>query len=374
MYNILDYITWRGDLNFALSPFNDVDNLILTELAYATMENIVSGLNSEKEITLKEFSSQYKKLKYNQSYMANDPHPLISATGKSKRFGNIKLKYYVNEVNQEKEVQFSAVTFILDYKHCYVAFRGTDNSLVGWREDFILSYADESNGQNKSIEYLNYVGNNTDKNIIVGGHSKGGNFAIYASAFCQKKVSKKIKRVYSNDGPGFNQSVTEKSGYKEILPKVKLIIPEDSIIGIIMSNTEKKSVVKSNARGIKQHNPYTWSVIGTRFEKARGQSKSSLLMDDAIDRWARSMTRQQRENVICAVFNSLEASGAETFTELNSNKKIYFSKVIKSLFALNGDTKKEIMAGAVNLAKAGKDVLLEEAQKSLNTLIKSKSR
>ena len=97
-------------------------------------------------------------------------------------------------------------------------------------------------------------------------------------------------------------------------------------------------------------------------------------MDDAIDRWARSMTRQQRENVICAVFNSLEASGAETFTELNSNKKIYYSKVIKSLFALNGDTKKEIMAGAVNLAKAGKDVLLEEAQKSLNTLIKSKSR
>ena len=153
MYNILDYITWRGDLNFALSPFNDVDNLILTELAYATMENIVSGLNSEKEITLKEFSSQYRKLKYNQSYMANDPQPLISATGKSKRFGNIKLKYYVNEVNQEKEVQFSAVTFILDYKHCYVAFRGTDNSLVGWREDFILSYADESriNPSNISI-------------------------------------------------------------------------------------------------------------------------------------------------------------------------------------------------------------------------------
>ncbi|MDY2959566.1 MAG: Mbeg1-like protein [Hornefia sp.] len=374
MYNILDYISWRGDLSFAISPFNDVDNLVLTELAYAAMEEITPGVDSDEEITLKEFASRYKNMKYDQSYMINNPAPLIESSGKSRRFRDIKLKYYVNEINKEKNVQFSAVTFILDRNSCYVAFRGTDNSLTGWREDFVLSYADQSNGQNKAVEYLNYVGKKLNMNMLVGGHSKGGNFAVYSGAFCDKSVSERIKRIYSNDGPGFNQNIIEKQGYKEILPKVKLIIPEDSIIGIIMSNTEKKHVVKSSARGIRQHNPYTWSVLSTKFEEAKGQSKSSLLMDEAIDRWAASMTCEQRENVICAVFDSLESTGADTFSELKSNKKVYYRKVIKALFALNDDTKKDIMTGAVNLAKTGKDVLWEEAHKSLNSLIKNKGR
>ena len=365
MGTILDYLAWRGDLSFAASPFNEVDNLILAELAYTKMEEIVPGIDRAETVSIREICREYEQLQYKVKNGVNDAYPLLRAAAASARFSEVQAGAYVNRVDVEKSIQFSAVNFSLPDGSCYVAFRGTDNTIVGWREDFTISYLSETPGQYEAVRYLERIAARTPGPLLVGGHSKGGNLAMYAAAFCSEEVRERIRTVYSNDGPGFNSSVIDSPEYRDVLPKVQLIIPESSVIGILLSNKEEKKTIKSTANGVQQHYPYTWAVMGTSFVEAESQSQASRFLDETLRRWGESLSESEREKLVQALFDSMEAAGVQTFSELNEKRWTNYNAIFKAVRELDPSLQKEFVKTAKSLAAAGRDVLLEDAGLSL---------
>lgn len=320
MSNFLDYLKWRGDLSFARDPFNEVDNLVLSELAYIDFSPVTGEPGNG--VTLREayriMSEGNIKTELNLSH---DPWPLLEAAAGTERFGNIICDYYINIIDQETTMQFSSTVFILGEMNSFVAFRGTDDTLVGWREDFLTYYQSQNAGQTESVEYLNHIMSELDGDVILGGHSKGGNLAIFGGAFCDEGYRKRIRRIYSNDGPGFNDSVTNTSEYRDVLEKVELIIPESSIISLILSNKPDRVIIQSSVNGgVQQHNPYTWEVEGSKFVRADEQSKDSIFVDEHLTRWVDSMDMKEKEHLVTAFFDAMESTGAETLGELPDGK------------------------------------------------------
>ena len=209
MADILDYIEWRGDLTFREREFNDVDNLILSLLAYSDFKGIISMDEGSPPISIAELYSKYVEAGKNQSELACNPKPVFEKCAKTNRFGNIMVKDYVDIVNQGRQFQFAAMTFQLGDGTVYAAFRGTDNTLVEWREDLNFSFMEATPAQLCAAEYLDIVCEKTNDPVRTGGHSKGGNLAMYAAAFCEDQNKDRIVRVYSNDGPGFNEIIAE---------------------------------------------------------------------------------------------------------------------------------------------------------------------
>ena len=362
--NIMDYIDWRGDLSFAERGFNEVDNLIFSELAYAEMQDIVPEAFAFT-VSLAELCEKYIALGY-ESVLINDPRPLLEKAAACVRYKDVRVGGYVNKVDQGEEVQFAAMTFALGDGTLYVAFRGTDNTIVGWREDFNISFLPQTPGQSEAAAYLNRLAAATIEPIRVGGHSKGGNFAVYAAAFCDPTVieSGRIVEVYSNDGPGFNSSLADSPAYKAVLSKVVKIVPESSLIGILLSSKAARKVIMSEAKGLLQHDPYTWCVRCDRFVTADGLSPESTFMDETFTGWIDSMDAEQKQAVVSAIFDSMEASGASTITEMNENKWLSYSAIGKALGSLDKATSEEVTASLKKLFDAGKEVFLSGAKKS----------
>lgn len=362
MGSILDYTAWRGDLSFAASPFNEVDNLILAELAYTRMDGIVPGPDSTETLSLREVCEAYEKTGYSAKDTVNDAYPLLSAVARSARFGDLRVGAYINLVDPDKDIQFAAVCFSLPDGRRYISFRGTDSSIVGWREDFTICYMSETPGQNEAVRYLNRVGAREDGALLVGGHSKGGNLAIYASAFCEKAVGARICEVYSNDGPGFNQAVVNNRCYRAVLDKVRLYLPEGSMIGILMSNKAERTLVKSSGAGIQQHDPYTWQVQGPAFVTAESPSPASLFLDETLRRWLDGLSVGQRSDFVRAIFDTVEASGVQTITELKASRWNSYSAILKAVRDMDPSLQKEVFKMAQLLAQTGMDVLKQDAE------------
>lgn len=369
MSNFLDYLDWRGDLPLTRDAFNEVDNLILSEIAYADLRGLVPAPGEGGSIALREAAERYEAEKRDQSHMANDPGPLLLRAGRSERFGTAQLSAFVDEVDVAEQLQFAALTVTLADGSVYVAYRGTDNTIVGWREDFNISVLSETPGQRRAAEYLNAAAAGHEGLLRVGGHSKGGNLAFYAAAFCESSVKSRILAAYSNDGPGFRREVTERALYREIFPKLKKILPQESIVGLLLTAGEERTVIRSSAEGGQQHNPYTWQVEANRFVRAERLSTPSLLLDEALDRWADKLNDTQRQNLVTAIFDSLEASGASTLTELNANKRLSYNAVLRAARTLDPALQRDVLETMKKLALAGKDVLWDEARRSFEGII-----
>ena len=271
--NFLDYLDWRGDIKFEERQLNEVDNLIFSTLAYTDME----GLIGENGTTISEL------------YMVINPKLLLEKAAQSERYKNVLVKYYINKIDTERNLQFSAVTFEANKKISYIAYRGTDNTLAGWHEDCNMSYLPKTPGQFEAAEYLNRISEKSEHDLIIGGHSKGGNFAVYAAAFCKNNIQERILKVYSNDGPGFNSTIANSKEYLDIIPKTEHIITDSSIVGILLSSKSKRKVIKSSAMGFDQHNPYTWNVLSEEERRAVDQElthgeriESCVLLDEYI--------------------------------------------------------------------------------------------
>ena len=353
--NFLDYLDWRGDIKFKERPINEVDNLIFSTLAYTDME----GLVRENGITISELYQAYVNAGYDQSNMVINPKLLLEKTAKSERYKSVLVKCYVNEIDTEKHLQFSAVTFEIDEKLYYIAYRGTDNTLAGWHEDCNMSYLPKTPGQFEAAEYLNKISAKSKHDLIIGGHSKGGNFAVYAAAFCKSNIRERILKVYSNDGPGFNNTIANSKEYLDIIPKTEHIITDSSIVGILLSSKSKNKVIKSSAMGFDQHNPYTWNVLCTEFEKADGLSPASVFMDIATSKWIDSLNDDSKKILIDSVFNSLELSGATTINDISDKKWEVYNSVLKAITVMNTETRNEIGNSIKKLFDAGRDAIVK---------------
>lgn len=244
MANIFDYIQWR-DLSIEKVEFNEIDNLILARLSYFPLDGVVNG---EEEISITEAYEKYEKLENKGRILQQEDTTLFPILAKSTRFGKMKLTNYINKIDPKQEKQFSAVTILMPDNTIYVAYRGTDNTIVGWKEDFNMSFSELVPAQTDAANYLNNIAYKYKNNIRVGGHSKGGNLAVYAAAFCDTEIQDRIINVYNNDGPGFCDKIINSKQYQNIIKKVHTYIPQSSITGVIKSSRRNNNIKKHSNR------------------------------------------------------------------------------------------------------------------------------
>ena len=346
MADVFDYLKRRGVLSFREDPFNEVDNLVLAMLAYANFEGILD--DSFNRVSLSTADRKYFE-KHSRSYAKKSIFHFVRAPLlmddmlKGERFRDTELTKYVDIINSDKEMQMSAVTFLLSDGSAYVAFRGTDTTVAGWKEDFNMSYLPDTEGQLSAVRYLNEVGKEIKGPIRVGGHSKGGNFAVYASAFCDREIQDRIIAVYTNDGPGFRSEVMEREEYKRILPKVVSIVPDTSIVGMLLTSNVGHIIVKSKHAGLLQHDAMTWMVDRNRFKHTKLSATGSLIKDSQKE-WLRNLDDESREMFVNTLFSFFEATGMDTFDEMIINRKASAGKIMSTIRNLPKDKQAELMA------------------------------
>lgn len=320
MANILDYIQWRGDIPVSNLPVGEVDALILSYLSYMRYEGLVSDAVQGEGLRVADAAAALlerdEKERNSMSYSLKDDARLLALLVHSERFGRARMVGYVNRVDRETEKQFSAVTFLLEDGTAFISFRGTDNTVVGWKEDFNMSFETAVPAQLEAVEYVRRVSGQTDRPLILGGHSKGGNLAAYAGMFVTDAVRERILEVYNFDGPGFNETVTASPAFGRVDMRIHTFVPHSSMIGILLWHHEPFTVVRSDSVGVFQHNAYTWQVMGGRFVTMSARTSNSHFADDTLKRWLRSLTPQMRRQTIDGIYALLNVSDGQRVGEL----------------------------------------------------------
>lgn len=322
MGNILDFIHWRGDLSFEQDPFHEVDALILSAVAYVELDQIVSE-NPEEQILLCDAFEEFQGYLQNPKYrnlgriIPDEVLVLFEKMAECKRYAALKMSGYVNHIDEQSEEQFAAVTFQNDNGEIYVVFRGTDDTIIGWKEDFNIAYMDVIPAQEAALKYLSKAAGTLKGRIYLMGHSKGGNLAIYSGAKCGKRIQKRILGIYNMDGPGFLPEFLSLDVYQAVNEKTHWYLPYESMIGTLLCHGTNEYVIKSSNRGIMQHDPFSWEVIGKHMIRESGLSKESLIAHLAIDECMKKLTISQRKQFVSIVFDALAATEAKTLSEIS---------------------------------------------------------
>jgi hypothetical protein len=353
MATLPDYLTWRGDLTFSRSPFNPVDNIILSLLSYFPFDGIVSGYDDSRRkadcISLEDAANRLferwgkETVPVKQPIQSKDAPRVLALAGSSERFRHIGLSGYVNHIDIDAEVQFSAITYTLNggnqrgsrqTPEYYIAFRGTDDTLIGWKEDFNMMFKTAVPAQLEAVSYVQRMAARFKRGgVRLGGHSKGGNLAAYAAAFCGETIQKRICAVYRNDSPGFNAGIIAREGYQAIRPKIQSFIPESSVIGMLFEYDGEYTVIKSRQTGLMQHDAYSWEVTYNDVARAEAVSASSRFIDRTLKEWISGLDTEQRRRFVEAFYDILSATEAQSLQELTDQ---WFKNARIILHALNG--------------------------------------
>ena len=358
MSNVCEYVKWRGDLTLKQSKFNEIDALILTRLSYFPFDQLIQP---NEEATVEELSKRFEKAdKSTMKILWEDDNELFPLMGKSERFGKMSVTQYVNKINAEQEKQFSATTVILPDNTIFVTYRGTDATIVGWKEDFNMCFKSHIASQKDAVEYLNMVSKKYKRLIRIGGHSKGGNLAVYAAMFTNSKVKKRIINIYNNDGPGFDDEIIKTKEYKEILPKVHTYSPQSSVIGRLLNHEEKYTVVQSIQKGIMQHDLYSWQLEGKEFICLEKVTNGSEIFDKTLKEWLIDITPEQRGIVIDTAFDILNTTEVEYFSELKKNWFLNIRLMLGRYKNLDDESKKVISEIVQKLVSTVKNIISNE--------------
>ncbi len=365
MANIIDYVKWRGDLSLNESEFNEIDSLILNRFSYFPLDNIIK---ENEIISIKELSRRFEaEDKEKLKILWKDDAELFPIIGKSERFGKMQALEYVNKIDPETEKQFSAITVILPDNTIYVSFRGTDNTLIGWKEDFNMSFKSHIASQKAAKEYLENIAKQyPNKKIRIGGHSKGGNLAVYASIFANSKIQKNIINVYNNDGPGFNEDIVNTEEYKNIIEKVITYIPQDSIFGMLLNHEERYTVVQSTAKGVMEHDVYSWQVIGKKFVALKEVTNGSKIIDKTIKNWLKDLDLNTREQVIDIIFEVINSTEARTIADLKLSLMKNAKIILSSYSHIDPENKKMITTTIAEFFEIFKENIKEEYKNNIN--------
>lgn len=342
MAGIIDYIKWRGDLDFNASPFNPVDNLIISELSYMKFADI---LRETDGLPLKDVASLYLDSSVNNLglLLTGDFNLLLELMAKSCRYGDLILKECVEIIDETVETQFSAMTVELSTDVAYIVFRGTDDTLVGWKEDFKMSFLDVVPAQKEAVTYVNRVAVDYGYNAIyIGGHSKGGNLAVYSAIHGNEAVKDKIITIFNNDGPGFKQQLLDSKEYKDIANRVLTFIPQSSIVGMLLEHEESYQVVQSSQKGALQHDGFSWKVMGADFVYLTDVDDDSIMVDMTIKKVLNTLDLEQREAFTNTIFDIISVNENRTLVDIRKDGLKSLYTISKNYKRLDKNTKKAI--------------------------------
>ncbi len=324
MSNMLDYLRERGGIPLSKLPLTPVDALIISTLSYVQFDHLIAK-DLKMAPDLLELSQMFWELPgeaRTHRFRDTRDEELLEALGQSLRFGSLHLAGAKELLDEEQELQFAAITLLLEDGGALVAFRGTDGTLIGWKENLNLSFLDVIPGQQKAREYLEKIADLCPGNLYAAGHSKGGNLAVYGAARSREPVRERIQAVYNYDGPGFRKKVLEDPGYREILKRIHTFVPQGSVVGMLLEHEEPYTVVQSNEEGLLQHEPYSWEVSGDGFRELTQVTEGSRMVDETIKNWLAGLSIKEREHVIEALYEILKVSGAKRIGELARPKNL----------------------------------------------------
>ena len=393
MGNIIDYAR-EEQRSFEELPFNEVDALILAQLAYEDIPRLVPALDDERNmygtfrgrmhhfpmdrhnlrqsakallrapfsaITLKQMDEVLHggadSACQHQVHAVNftDPaimHSFVRTVAANPRFSGLRVGAFAERFDTDEQTQTAALTFLLPDATLVLSFRGTDDSLVGWKEDFNMAFQYPVPAQRMAADYICAVAKLWPGDMILTGHSKGGNSAVYAAMNAPAKIRKRIAAVYSLDGPGFPEHVVTSEPYLSTVSKVHKIVPDSSIIGMVLETPEPCVVVKADCEGLMQHFAFAWQVDGDAFVRVDDIAPSSHEFNSSFNRWMTGLSREEREHAVDALFQVVHASGATTFSGLIASMPLSLPSMIGAIVGLTPDERKHLMEAMRMLAAA----------------------
>lgn len=342
METVLDYLEKYGKYGFEEMPMTEVDSLALCQLSYLKFDGMVPQPEETAvlpAVTLEslkdrpDFEKLFADVRYEKPNRA-----LYEKMIGGKRFRELRLEYYVNVIEEQWETQFSAVTYTLGDGTHYIAYRGTDETIVGWKEDFNMAFLSPVPGQAISVKYLNSVAVKFDGPFYVGGHSKGGNLAVYSAMNCEPALQDRILKIYSMDGPGFRPEVLKDCDYEKIADRVVKILPNSSLVGMIFESGMYFQVVKSKTFGLLQHDPYTWLVTGNHLVRADRLYERRQQMDNNLNEWILSLNEEQLRTFVDTLYQVITASQADNLIDFTAEWKKSINGIIAALKEVDEET------------------------------------
>ena len=369
MGDLFAYLRWRGDLRFSQDGFNEIDSLIFARLSYIPFEEIVTedfccprNLGEVAQDFLKRPEAAEKVL------MAQDVE-LLKAVVQNPRFSEVQICGYRNLRDAEQEMQFSAVTFLLPWeagtKDICIAFRGTDNTLIGWKEDFNMSFMEAVPAQKQAMLYLTQVSGQISGPLNLCGHSKGGNLAVYAAAFCCRDIQQRIYGVYNFDGPGFGEAVLNRAGYQAVCGRIHTFVPQSSVIGMLLEHEEQYTIVHSTQAGLYQHDIYSWELERASLCRLQMVTNASRMVNRSLKEWISAMTPGEREKFFDGLFYILRQTNAQTLRELTENWYKNAVIMVRSLKNMD-EANRKLMITVLRL-------LLHSAKNNVSILLPNRS-
>lgn len=363
--NIFDYLHWRGDLSFIIDKFNEIDALIFAVLSYLNWDNIehADSLQPSLASALKDAAApMLAKDNKEESLGLIDKEQILEMLtflSTTVRFCEVKVLGYQYKCDEKITLQFAAVSFLLPDESLVIAFRGTDDTLVGWKEDLNMSYAPFVPAQEEAKKYLEALAAQFPAHkIYLTGHSKGGNLAIYAAVNASAEVKSRILGVYNNDGPGFHREFLSTEAYKSVSHLLHTFIPNSSVVGMLLEHEESYQVIASTAKAFLQHAPLSWEVLGTKFVYLEERSEFGRYSDAVISNWLATCSDAEKAEFIDVLFDILASGRAKTLREITEGEFfLHWWHMIKTYSGLDKE-KRELLG---NLLKRLMSEIKDEA-------------
>lgn len=364
MAGLFDYLDWRGNLTFEEAEFNEVDSMILAWLSYVALDGIVPAECSETDtITIEEAAEQFLKthdvekiLRETVSFTKTSVL-MLQKLAECPRFKNLLLTGFVNRIDYKKEFQFCAMTVLLQKNRYAVVFRGTDEHLISWKEDFNMSFLPVVPAQNLALTYLEEAAEAIRGKLYVCGHSKGGNLAVYAGVRASYRTRRKILGIYNHDGPGFYDINGLGDAYEEMLPRIHSFVPETAVVGMLLEQVGEHKVVKSTNKGLLQHDAVSWEVLGPKFVTVNSVSDTSRMLNDILKNWLKEISNEERATFVDTLYKILDASQAKSLDDLNSEKGRIANVILKEFSGLSKETKTMLGKTISTLFREGNQVI-----------------
>lgn len=347
--NMIDYVQTQLD-TFAQRDVCRVDSLVFSWLVYFRLPEGVAALETGKGVALKDlFRADWFDEMCGPLYDTESSIELLTAVAASPRFRDVWVSGYESLTDERAEQQFAAMTFQLSMRETFIAFRGTDNTLVGWNEDFNMAFSPSVPSQMEAVRYVENVASRTSGRLWCGGHSKGGNLAVYAGMNCADDTFERIVRCYSHDGPGFSAECMAQGRWESATRKVDKTIPQSSIIGMVFERQESDyRVVRSHGTGFSQHDPFSWEVDLRDFVYEERLGSGASYFNGSMNEWLQESDAEQRERFVNVAFEVLGASGEDTFAGIKAHWRQALPKILVAVAALDPDERsiaQEVLAG-----------------------------
>lgn len=346
--NIIEYTENQSE-RFENKEFGAVDSLVLSQFTYLYFNDVVPEYNQPVRIA-ELLKAEYFGRMFNNVNFVKNAKSLLFALGMSPRFRDIQMCFYVDKFDAAEQKQFAAVTYLLDDDTAYIAYRGTDATFIGWKEDFNMAFILPVPAQRESVVYLNEVAENIPHKLLVGGHSKGGNLAVYSASECNPAVRERIAGIYSHDGPGFRDEFFTSYNYELIKPKIHKTLPQSSLVGMLLQQQEDYSVVESNQFWVMQHDAFSWEIESDDFRYLENITESAEHINKTVNQWLSELDDEKRELFVTSLYKVAEATGIVKFNELSEGWQKRAVLAMKAVKGIDPETKRFVSGTIKSLA------------------------